>query len=52
MLSSGSQESLSPRPCSIEDEIHEGFAIDGNEEEETIFLEGECYLKTKTDRFK
>ena len=28
MLSSGSNESLSPRPCSVEDEIHEGFGRD------------------------
>jgi len=52
-LSSGSQESLSPRPCSVEDEILEGFADspDGNGED-TVLKEGPCYLKTKTDRFK
>ena len=26
LMSQGSNESLSPRPCSVDDEIHEGFA--------------------------
>lgn len=52
MLSSGSNNSMSPRSCSDEAEIHEGFACDSVEEQEETYLEGSCYLKTKTDRFK
>ena len=52
LMSQGSQESLSPRPCSVEDEIHEGFADEHSAGEEPTFMEGPCYLKTKTDRFK
>lgn len=53
MMSSGSTDSLSPRPCSVEDEILEGFAeAPDYEGDNTIFKEGPCYLKTKTDRFK
>lgn len=53
MLSSGSNESLSPRPCSVEDEILEGFGRDSvQDDQDTVFMEGPCFLKTKTDRFK
>ncbi len=51
LMSQGSNESLSPRPCSIDDEIHEGFA-DEPQADDPTFMEGPCYLKTKTDRFK
>lgn len=50
-ISTNSAESLSPRPCSLEDEIIEGFG-EPNDVENSNFLEGVCYLKTKTDRFK
>jgi len=53
LLSSNSAESLSPRQCSVEDEIHEGFGGDSlGDEKKSIFMEGVCFLKTKTDRFK
>lgn len=52
LLSSNSAESLSPRQCSPDDEIHEGFGGDHTEEKQSTFMEGVCYLKTKTDRFK
>ena len=51
-ISTGSAGSLSPRPCSAEDEILEGFGEHPNVEAPTIFMEGVCFLKTKTDRFK
>ena len=51
LISSNSAESLSPRPCSVEEEIHEGFG-EPTDVEDTTFMEGTCYLKTKTDRFK
>ena len=51
-LSSGSAESLSPNFENEEGEIHEGFGSTNGDGQEGVFLEGECYLKTKTDRFK
>ena len=53
-LSSGSAESLSPNNLDYDEgEIHEGFGgSNERDDQETVFLEGECYLKTKTDRFK
>ena len=37
----------------MEDEIHEGFGGDADQEgQEAVFMEGPCFLKTKTDRFK
>jgi len=52
LMSQGSTESLSPRPASVEDEILEGFTVDSVEDKNTAFMEGACFLKTKTDRFK
>lgn len=52
LISSNSAESLSPRQASLEDEIHEGFGLEPTEEKHAVFMEGVCYLKTKTDRFK
>ena len=54
LMSQGSSESLSPRPCSVEDEILEGFGNQAHQQEDPddTFMEGPCYLKTKTDRFK
>lgn len=54
MSANASFESLSPRPCSVEDEIHEGFGghAENPPDEEMIYLEGPCFLKTRTDRFK
>ena len=47
-----SADSLSPtRPCSVEDEIYEGFG-EPNMFDDINSLKGVCYLKTKTDRFK
>ena len=43
---------MSPRPVSTEDEILEGFGEHSNEMKSNVFLEGTCFLKTKTDRFK
>ena len=45
---------MSPRPCSVEDEIYEGFggAAEVPPDQETLYLEGPCFLKTRTDRFK
>lgn len=54
MQSAGSRddESLSPRPASMEDQIFEGFGCASEGEQEANFMEGPCFLKTKTDRFK
>lgn len=55
MQSCGSADSLSPRPASLEDQIFEGFggaAASSENDAENVFMEGPCYLKTKTDRFK
>lgn len=54
MSANASFESLSPRPCSVEDEIHEGFGghAENPPDEEMTYLEGPCFLKTRTDRFK
>lgn len=51
-ITSGSSASVSDKSSSLDDEeILESFAGDV-EEEKVVFMEGACYLKTKTDRFK
>ena len=51
-ISSGSNTSLSPPPCSNEDQILEGFGEPQQVKSPHVFMEGVCFLKTKTDRFK
>ena len=53
-INDASFESISPRPCSAEDEIHEGYGGHGEtaDVEDDLYMEGVCYLKTRTDLYK